>query len=197
MTGHRDEVYGVAFAPRGNLLASTSFDGTIRLWDPTKGSLVGVLTGSQGYAFRVAFSPGGERLAAARQLTEKDSEIELWNVASRTVIKRFKGHRGLVNALAFSPDGRMLLSGGKDQTVRLWEVTSGRLAQVLRHARPVTAATFTPNGRFMIVNDWKAIKVYPVQLPVWTRDPEALLRRAEREAGLRLKAFTLSSSGAP
>ena len=197
LTGHRDEVYGVAFAPRGNLLASTSFDGTIRLWDPTKGSLVGVLTGGQGYAFRVAFSPGGELLAAARQLTEKDSEIELWDVASRTVIKRFKGHRGLVNALAFSPDGRMLLSGGKDQTVRLWEVTSGRLAQVLRHARPVTAATFTPNGRFMIVNDWKAIKVYPVQSPVWTRDPEALLRRAEREAGLTLKAFTLSSTGDP
>jgi len=191
MKGHRDEVYGVAFSPQGNLLASTSFDGTIRLWDPTRGGLVGVLTGGRGYAFRVAFSPNGKTLAAARQLTEKDSEIELWDVASRRVVRRFKGHLGLVHALAFSPDGRMLLSGGKDQTVRLWEVSSGRLAQILRHARPVTAATFTPDGQSMIVNDWKAIKVYPVQSPVWTRDPEALLRRAEREAGLRLKAFTL------
>jgi eukaryotic-like serine/threonine-protein kinase len=193
LTGHRDEVYGVAFSPRGNLLASTSFDGTIRLWDPAKGSLVGVLTGSrrQGYAFRVAFSPGGKLLAAARQLTEKDSEIELWDVASRRVVKRFKGHRGLVNALAFSPDGGLLLSGGKDQTVRLWEVGSGRLAQVLRHARPVTTAIFAPDGRSMIVNDWKAIKVYPVKPPVWTREPEALLEQAEREAGLKLKEFTL------
>jgi len=194
LTGHRDEVYGVAFAPRGNLLASTSFDGTIRLWDPTQGTLVNVLTGGQGYAFRVAFSPGGEVLAAARQLTEKDSEIELWDLTRRRVVKRLKGHRGLVNALAFSPDGRLLLSGGKDQTVRLWEVSSGRLAQVLRHARPVTAAVFAPDGRSMIVNDWKAIKVYPVKPPVWTRDPEVLLRQAEQEAGLKLKEFTLRPS---
>jgi WD40 repeat protein len=172
LTGHRDEVYGVAFSPRGDLLASTSFDGTIRLWDPAKGVPVDVLSGAQGYAFRVAFSPDGVLLAAARQLTEKESEVELWN-------------------LAFSPDGRTLLSGGKDQAVRVWEVGTGRLVQVLRHARPVTAAIYAPDGRTMIVNDWKAIKVYPVIPPVWTRDPRALLALAEQEAGLQLAGHTL------
>ena len=37
----------------------------------------------------------------------------------------FKGHVRLVEALEFSRDGSLLISGGVDETVRLWDVMTG------------------------------------------------------------------------
>jgi WD40 repeat protein len=64
------------------------------------------------------------------------------------------GHEGQVTALASNPDGQLLVSGGDDQTLRIWEVASGReLAYWNAHDAKVTALAFHPNGKTFCSGD--------------------------------------------
>jgi WD40 repeat protein len=53
--------------------------------------------------------------------------------------------------LAFSPDGKTLASGGQDQTVKLWDVTTGKVTAALEgHAGSVWAVGFSPDGKTLV-----------------------------------------------
>lgn len=56
-------------------------------------------------------------------------------------------HNAPVNSIAFSPDGKYLASGGADQTIKLWEVATGKLLHTFRgHRSSVLAVKFSPDG---------------------------------------------------
>lgn len=160
LQGHSGGVTSVAFSPDGTLLASASYDRTVKVWNVESLEEAATLKGHGDSVRCVAFSPDGLWLASA----SRDRTIKVWQLKSFKEAFTLLGHEGSVSAVAFSPFGRILASGGYDGTVRLWNISSGNEIACLRgHKDYVRTVAFAPSGKILAsAGSDKTIKLWDV-----------------------------------
>uniref|UniRef100_A0ACD5XLS1 Uncharacterized protein n=2 Tax=Avena sativa TaxID=4498 RepID=A0ACD5XLS1_AVESA len=97
---HTKEIYTIKWSPTGPgtnnpnqqlLLASASFDSSIKLWEVEQGHLLYSLAGHSDAIYSVAFSPNGEYLASGSQ----DQSLHIWSVKEGKIVKTFRGRGGI------------------------------------------------------------------------------------------------------
>jgi WD40 repeat protein len=144
--GHSDGITSLAFSPDSSLLASSSGDNTIIIWDVERGDPVAApLQGHTEPVTTLAFSPDGSLLGSAGW----DETIILWDIASKQPLGQpLRGHTNSINTLTFSPDGSLLASGSWDGSIILWDVANRvPLGEPLQgHAFAVSSVAFSPDG---------------------------------------------------
>ena len=127
----------------GTLLASASFDKTVRLWELPGGKPGRVLRGHTDRVRAVAFSPDGKTLASAGS----DQTVRLWDLATGETISVFTGHTDTVRALVFDPGGSFLVSSERrpnDQRDGVAGTTGNRFRSPVRNR--IRAWRFPPTG---------------------------------------------------
>ncbi|MEW6495405.1 MAG: NB-ARC domain-containing protein [Cyanobacteriota bacterium] len=147
LQGHRGWVRKIAFSPDGQILASSSEDGTIKLWNLPSGEYQSTLCESTESVYGVTFSPDGRLLANG----SNDGTIRIWNAVKGDCLQVLKGHTNGVLSVDFSPDGKHLASCGFDNTIRVWDWQTGACLQTITaHHHWVGSVQFSPDGKRLV-----------------------------------------------
>lgn len=143
LQGHKSGVRGVSFSPKGELIATSSTDGTVKVWQ-ADGTLRFTLEEHRGPVRDVVWSPDGEVLASA----SADRTVKLWR-KDGVILHELKEHSDIVNSLSFSPDGEVLASTSADRTVKLWRQDGTLLTTLTGHQSEVRDVAWSPDGQLI------------------------------------------------
>jgi hypothetical protein len=144
--GYAIALSSLALSADGRRLALAQ-GGTVRVWDVASGRELYHKTSG---AMALVFSPDGQVLAVQQGGGGKGT-VHLWNAATGKELRHVLGQGSFLPSVAFAADGKRLATACEDNTLRLWEVATGReLLRMSRgHASTVATVAFSPDGKIL------------------------------------------------
>ncbi|CCK68050.1 chromatin modification protein KNAG_0A03700 [Huiozyma naganishii CBS 8797] len=117
--GHLSDVDTVSFHPNGCYVFTGSSDKTCRMWDISTGDSVRYFWVHTAPILSTVVTPDGRWLCTGSD----DGLINLWDIGTGKRIKQMRGHgKNAVHSLTLNKEGNVLLSGGADHSVRVWDL---------------------------------------------------------------------------
>jgi len=143
LIGHTNEIFGLAFDPNNQVVASGSGDESIRLWDVNTGRIQTILKGHTAPVRTLAFSPKGRFLASGAS----DKTTRVWDLKTGKEFVSFSSVFGNIRAVAFSPDGEILASTGDGGSLRLLDWKANKELKAMKSGFGIIyAVAFSPSG---------------------------------------------------
>ena len=158
---HAGAVVSVVYSPDGTTIISAggSDDNTIKVWDVATGNRIRTIRTSA--LVSMTLSPDGAQIATGEGYS-RSGRVKLWDVATGKKIATLSGHTRGVLSVAFSPDGTKIVSGSRDNTIKVWDVSNHTAITTLEHAQFYTVAISDDKTMLASMSGDKQIKLWNV-----------------------------------
>lgn len=178
LSGHTGWVMGLAFSPDGQRLASTSLDGTVKIWSLLPGTELVTVSGPRAvYGTRVAYNPKGGEFAT----NGGDGTATLWDAKTGQPRFRLTGHDLEVLNVAYSHDGAYFATGSVDGSTIVWDITTNeKLLALIGHEYGIRDIAFNSNGNLIATGGFDGTA------KVWDANTGALIHEITEHQGLVL-----------
>ena len=132
------------FLPDGRiLLAGTTFDGRVQVWDSQTNSMLLELPG----VGASTISPDGKWLVFANAT----SGLETWNIETRQAGALLHSKWYSLSSTVFSPDGKLVAAKQGDRSIRVWDLATGVVVNGVGGPEgPITDMSFSADGKYIV-----------------------------------------------
>mgnify|MGYP000545085843 CR=1 FL=1 len=202
----------VAFAPDGGGLIAGNGEGEIFGWSlPSAAPLFKPIHGAHtSDVWKLEFSPQGDRFATA---SSDATSMVVEYPSGRIIGRAFAGAAG-INDVAFTPSGEILVGGGSDGALHLWDLSHDRLLNTTAsgHSQPIVDVELSQDGRLVatlgrdqLIRLWTMGRAYPLAEEFWVAgqaakglaiSPDGNRLAAGDNAGL-IEVWQVDSDSAP
>ncbi|AXO36732.1 high-affnity carbon uptake protein Hat/HatR [Micromonospora sp. B006] len=144
--GHVARVSDVAVSPNGALVATASWDHTVRIWNSRSGRVLQTFEGHRSWVVGCRFTPDSRNLVTAAA----DGTVITVDVTSGRRVAEARVPTVLTGPVEINRSGRVLFVAAADHSVRVIRLRSGQQVGELRgHRDRVTACSLAPTGHLL------------------------------------------------
>lgn len=180
LKGHHNYIHCLAFSPKGNILASGSYDEAVFLWDVRAGRLMRSLPAHSDPVSGIDFSRDGTLVVSC----STDGLIRVWDTSTGQCLRTLvhEDNPAVAN-VCFSPNGRFVLAFNLDNCIRLWDYVAGSVKKTYQgHLNE----KFAVGGCFGVLDGepFVASASEDGSIVLWDVKSKALLQRIEGHKGV-------------
>jgi len=158
LSAHTAIVSDVAWSPDGKHIATSSRDGTVRIWETASWTELlsinahGAFTKEGTGEFQigesgvrtVVWSPNEEQIVT---LGNTDRTAIVWDAKTGEKIASFTSHKDWVLSASWSPDGNSIVTTGKDGSVFIWDSTTGKIKfEISKQSTSIQNVSWAPDA---------------------------------------------------
>lgn len=182
---HGWQIFGIAFSPDGQTIATASSDKTAKLWDATTGKLLATLKGHEDRLEYLSVSPKGKYLFTSTGKTwpyERYGSVEarIWNAKTGELVAKLHGHSHTITRAEFSDDETRVLTASDDHTARVWDTASGKQVHKFDLDSRIMTAIYNRDGKTILTSSRAHRNSYAVsaerQRPVQPPLPQSVVK---------------------
>jgi WD40 repeat protein len=209
LRGHTDSIMWVGATPDDQVIGTSCWDRTVRLWDARTGVHLRMLRGGTKQSWGAAFSLDGSLIAAGNG----DRKLRVWDVATGELVHTLDGFGGWVRAVAFCPGptpgaAPLIVAGcgGGHRTagsLRLFDASSGTCVSTWqvdsKDLTPITEilrVVCSRDGKIALKGPDRRLVVYDTVANVkWEFFQDEEQRRAVDTSNSSWRDFTFTGDG--
>ncbi|CAD5119695.1 DgyrCDS8287 [Dimorphilus gyrociliatus] len=165
LRGHADSVNSIEFLAYSNTLLTASADKTISLWDARTAICAQTFYGHMHSVNSACFNLKGDTVASC----DSYGVVKLWDVRAVAPMLTIDVGPHPSNKVQFDPSSSVLAIACNDSIVRIYEVATGKISELIGHTDAVQCLTFDRAGEFLVtggsdLNGYGIEDLFPVRL---------------------------------